>query len=212
MKLFKVNSHFDPDPYLRQPIEDDSLLTLPFKHFDKDGYEVPTTLERMYYEQSGIKLNREIQYHVAPVWEWYRDAEDSEQELVLDHCMLLTRYAIGGNARKQLHNAAKQRPILNKLLKIKPKWGLDFSLDYITHDVCMEVIHIEQDFDNIYQANKAKERLEKIIENTDWLQGAHDLIKRRDRWCDLNSDDQSDYKAKHFGIHRAFDNKKVMNG
>ena len=211
MKLFRVNSRFDPDPYLRQPIENDALLSLPFKHFDKDGYEVPTTLERMYYEQGGITLNHEIQYHVAPVQEWYKDQEDSEQGLVLDHCMLLTRYAIGGNARKQLHQAAKERPILNKLLRIKPKWGLDFSLDYITQDVCMEVIHIEQDFDNIYQANKAKNYMENIIETTDWLQGAKDLLKIKDKWQHLSSDDQSDYKAKHFGIQRAFDNIKVFN-
>ena len=211
MILVNLEPKFDPSPFLTNPIPYLSLETEPFRHFDKDGYEVPTTLERMFYEAQGIELNNEIQYHVAPVQEWFTDTEASERFLVLDHCMLLTRYALANEAREQVEHAVQNRPILNKLLGIKPKWGIDFSLDYIDHDIVMEVIHIEQDFDNIEEAIDAKERLEHIIENTDWYDGAASLWRKKDEWMNLSSDDHSDYKAQYFGWHRAFDNRKVFS-
>jgi len=210
MHLVKLNIEFTDNPYLKTPIARQLVETLPLKDFDKDGYEVPTPLEYLHYEANGIELNREIQYHIAPVQEWYTDIESSEHGLVLDHCMMLTRYAFAGEARQQIEEVCQHRPILQKLLNIKPKWGIDFSLDYVTKDVCMEVIHIEQDFTNIDQANEAKHKLEQIIENTDWYDGAMMLYARRDEWINLSSDDHSDYKAQFFGWHRAFDNRKVF--
>ena len=210
MQLQKTSAEFTNNPYLTTPIERLKVESLPFKDFDKDGYEVPTPLEYLHYEANGIELNREIQYHIAPVQEWYYDLEQSEHGLVLDHCMLLTRYAFAGEAREQLVEVSKNRPILQKLLNIKPKWGIDFSLDYVTHNIVMEVIHIEQDFDSLEAAQDAKIRLESIIDNTDWYDGAMKLWTKRDEWMHLSSDDHSDYKAQFFGWHRAFDNRKVF--
>ena len=211
MKLINLYPEVTSDPYLTIPIDKHLVETLPFKDFDKDGYEVPTPLEHLHYEANNVELNREIQYHIAPVQEWYHDIEQSEHGLVLDHCMLLTRYAFAGEAREQLQEVCDiNRPILQKLLNIKPKWGIDFSLDYVTHNVVMEVIHIEQDFDNVDEAQDAKERLESIIDNTDWYDGAMRLYQRKDEWINLSSDDHSDYKAQFFGWERAFDNKKVF--
>jgi hypothetical protein len=211
MQLVNLQPTFTYTPFLTNPIQKHLIETLPFKDFDKDGYEVPTPLEHLHYEANNVELNREIQYHIAPVQEWYHDIEQSEHGLVLDHCMLLTRYAFAGEAREQLQEVCNiNRPILQKLLNIKPKWGIDFSLDYVTHNVVMEVIHIEQDFDNVDEAQDAKERLESIIDNTDWYDGAMRLYQRKDEWINLSSDDHSDYKAQFFGWERAFDNKKVF--
>lgn len=211
MQLYRTQAQFNPTPYLTVPIPKELLETLPLRDFDKDGYEVPSPLEQLHYEAQGVNLNREIQYHVAPVQPWYVDRRFSEKELVLDHCMLLTRWEFAGDARAQLEEVAQRRPILNKLLGIKRKWGIDFSLDWVDHDGCMEVIHIEQDFDSVEEANDAKQRLERIIDTTDWYQGAQDLLKRKNEWAELSSDDHSDYKAQFFGWHRAFDNLKVFS-
>jgi hypothetical protein len=210
LELVRQHEEFSESPYLTKSIPQHIVDTYSLKDFDKDGYEVPAPLERAYYEAEGIKLNHEIQYHIAPVIPWYIDANNSEVGLVLDHCMLLQRFAFAGAARAQLEQAIWRRPILQKLLSIKPKWGIDFSLDYVDHGIVMEVIHIEQDFDTLEEANKAKMKLEQIIENTNWYKGAHELNAKRHEWEHLSSDDQSDYKAQHFGWHRAFDNKKVF--
>ena len=211
MNLVNLKPEFTNYPYLTKPIERQLIETLPLKDFDKDGYEVPTPLEHLHYEANGVELNRKIQFHIAPVQEWYYDMEASEHHLVLDHCMLLTRYAFAEEAREQLEEVCVNRPILKKLLNIKPKWGIDFSLDFVTHEIVMEVIHIEQDFDSVEEAYDAKERLENIIDNTDWYEGAVKLWKRKDEWENLSSDDHSDYKAQFFGWARAFDNKKVFS-
>ena len=210
MELVNLQPKFTKTPYLTHSIDRNLVETLPFKDFDKDGYEIPTPLEYLHYEANGVELNREIQFHIAPAQEWYQDAESSEHGLVLDHCMLLTRYAFSGEAREQIKEVCATRPILQKLLNIKPKWGIDFSLDFVTHDIVMEVIHIEQDFDSVDAANEAKERLEHIIDTTDWYDGAVKLWQRKDEWVNLSSDDHSDYKAQFFGWDRAFDNKKVF--
>ena len=210
MQLVNLNPEFTTCPFLTKPIDRSLVETLPFKDFDKDGYEVPTPLEYLHYEANGVELNREIQFHIAPVQEWYTDIDQSEVNLVLDHCMLLTRYAFAGEALQQLEIVANERPILQKLINIKPKWGIDFSLDFVTHDIVMEIIHIEQDFDSIDAAEEAKFKLEHIIDNTDWYEGAIKLWQRKHEWENLSSDDHSDYKAQFFGWERAFDNKKVF--
>jgi len=210
MNLVNLKPKFTNSPYLTKPIQQLDAETLPLRDFDKDGYEVPAPLELAYYRANDVIMNTKIQYHIAPVQEWFTDTENSEHGLVLDHCMILTRYALAGEAREQLEEVAKNRPIVNKLLSIKPKYGIDFSLDYVTHDVIMEVIHIEQDFTTLEEANAAKEKLEHIIDTTDWYQGVVDLQSKKHEWENLSSDDHSDYKAQFFGWHRAFDNKKVF--
>jgi hypothetical protein len=210
MLLVRQGASFAASPYLTTAISDNLFNTLDLNYFDKDGYEVPALLEQEYYRTNGVDLDNRIQYHVAPVHEWFRDDNRSSKGLVLDHCMLLTRWAFAGEARKQLESAVSDRPILNKLLGIKPKWGIDFSLDWIDQDACVEVIHIEQDFDSFYNATNTRRTLEHLIEDTVWVEGAKQLIQQRSEWEGLSSDDQSDYKARFFGWHRAFDNLKVF--
>ena len=211
MILKNLGLTFDTQPYLANPIDQNLAETLSLRDFDKDGYEIPAPLECEYYKANSVELNLEIQYHIAPVKPWYIDETDSERDLVLDHCMLLQRYAFADEAREQLESLIERRPVVQKLLGIKPKWGIDFSLDYVSKDIVMEVIHIEQDFFNLEEAQEAKMKLENIIENTDWMDGAKQLIKRKAEWENLSSDDHSDYKAQFFGWHRAFDNLKVFS-
>ncbi len=207
MRLINRNPIFEPRPFLTKPIAKQWLLNSRLENFDKDGYEIER-LERFYYSINSVKLNTEIQEHSAPAQAWYIDGDFSEQELILDHCMILTRYAYDGEAKEQIEEICESKPVMQKLLRIRPKWGIDFSLDYITHDTVMEVLHIEQDFLDYNDAVLAKTKLEDIVDNTDWEAGVKELIERKSEWENLCSDDHSDYKAKFFGWHRAFDNKK----
>jgi len=211
MKLKNLNPTFTDSPYLTQPIERNLVETLKVQDFDKDGYEILTPIEKLHYDAMNKTLNEEIQFTRSPAKYWYVDEEESEKGLVLDHCMIIERWAFAGEAGEQLEEVARERPILYKLLGIKPKWGIDFSLDYVSQEICMEVMHVEQDFLTVEDAIDAKQKLESIVDNTDWEAGAQELIARKSEWYDLSSDDHSDYKAQFFGWHRAFDNRKVFS-
>lgn len=211
MHLVNLNPVFNPKPFLETPIDKQLIETLKLRDFDKDGYEIPTPLEQLHYEAQGVNLNREIQYHVAPVEPWFIDKDDSEQGLVLDHSMILTRWSFAGAARELLEEVAKERPILNKLLGIQHKWGIDFSLDWVDNFGCTEVIHIEMDFRDYDLACETKEKVEELVNRTDWEWGAKQLLLKKHEWENLSSDDHSDYKAQFFGWHRAFDSLKVFS-
>lgn len=209
MKLQNTGAMFAKNPYLTTPIDYQKLLNTPLKDFDKDGYEIDTPLELEHYILNNIDVHHKIQFHHSTGKPWYIDKTNSEQGLILDHTQLLTRWAYAGEARARIKEVAEQRPVLNKMLAIKPKWGIDFSLDYVTHDVCMEVFHIEKDATTYEEALALKDKAEQIIDNTDWESAIQDILKRKDEWYNLCSDDQSDWKARYFGWHRAFDSKKV---
>jgi hypothetical protein len=210
MILKKTKNKFESNPYLTIPIDSQLVETLSLKDFDKDGYEVATPLELAYYKANGIELNDTYQYHITPTQYWYTDAEDSEQGVTLDHAVIFSRYAFAGKAREQLEQAAETRPILNKLLTMRPKWGLDFNLEYVSKDLCMEIIHFEYDYFTYEEAKEAKEMFEQLIDNTDWNASIQHLINTRSEWQHLNIDDQSDFKARYFGLDRAYDIKKVF--
>ena len=209
MKLKRTGATFAKDPYLTKSIDVEVLKNTPLQDFDKDGYEVDTPIEKLHYEENNVWILEGIQFHSSTGQHWYIDEEFSEEGLILDHTQLLTRWAYAGAAREQIEYVAKSRPVLNKLLAIKPKWGIDFSLDYVTHDTCMEVFHIEKDATTYEEALELKSKAEQIIDNTDWESAIQDILKRKDEWYHLCSDDQSDWKARYFGWHRAFDSKKV---
>jgi len=209
MKLQKTDAKFARSPFLTTPIDYDKLQTIPLKDFDKDGYEIDTPLELEHYVLNNVDVHHNIQFHHSTGKPWYIDKENSEQGLILDHTQILTRWAYSGEARERIKEVAQSRPVLNKLLAIKPKWGIDFSLDYVTHDTCMEVFHIEKDATTYEEALELKGKAEQIIDNTDWEGAVKDILKRQNEWKDLCSDDQSDWKARYFGWHRAFDSKKV---
>ena len=209
MQLRISENHLIPNPTITKPVDCELLLQADHRYFDKDGYEL-NYQERLFHKNSGVVIDEGHLFHTANHVSWFYDKEESQNQLVLDHSTQNMRWNYTGAAREQIKELAVHKPSLNKLLGVVQKWGIDFSLDYVTHDIVMEVIHIEQDFDNLDEAQDAKERLESIIDNTDWYEGAIALWQRKDEWINLSSDDHSDYKAQFFGWARAFDNKKVF--
>ena len=208
MRLHKNHVVLFPEPYLTQPIHTDVLYNAEFRDFDKDGYEVATPIERLHYEYNGALIG-DVQYHTACCQQWYRDNDSSESGLILDHTQILHRWAYAGAAREAIERAATVRPVLNKLLRIKPKWGIDFLIDYVTHEHCFEVFHIEQDAVTYNDAVDLKDRAEELIDSADWEGRIQEIIDRKSEWQDLCSDDQSDWKARFWGWERAFNSKKV---
>ena len=208
--FFKNDCTFPQNAYLTIPISSKRKgypLNMSLDYFDKDGYEL-TLCEGLIHMISGITLNEEIQNHKSLSSKWYYQKEE-QQGITIDHSMILTRMAYGGELRKQIEIESKKRPHLIKLLSIRPKFGIDISIDYVSKDAFIEVLHIEQDFRNRSEAVEAKEYVESKVNHIDFEDAAKYFINNMSKWERLNSDDQSDWKAQNLGFSRAFNNKKV---
>jgi len=208
LRLQKQNIVLYKEPYLTETVHSDILYNTEFRDFDKDGYEIATPIELLHYQSNNVIIG-DIQYHSSCSQTWYKDLDQSESGLILDHTQILHRWAYAGSAREAVEQAAKTRPVLNKLLGIKPKWGIDFSIDYVTADYCFEVFHAEQDALSYEEAVELKSRAEDLIDSADWEGRIQEIIDRKDEWINLCSDDQSDWKARFWGWERAFNSKKV---
>lgn len=208
MKLAVSGHTFDTDPRILKAPADKDVLSRSMDFFDKDGYEL-NHVEELYYRHNNINLSEKHLYHTANHVTWFYDTEHSNTGVTLDHSMIVTRYEYGGPARRQIRKLVNVNPLLNKLLGVKMKWGIDISIDYVYDGGAIELFHIEQDFTDVNHANETKFAAEQLVLNTDWEQVARDIIQHRNKWEHLNSDDQADWKARHVGWHRAFDNQKV---
>lgn len=208
--LIKTNNEFMMYPHITLPLVDESkVLETDMRYFDKEGYEI-NSLEKLYYAQNDVPLGRHL-HHTCCQLDWMVSAEEPKKGPFFDHCMILMRWDYQGCAREQIAKNAKDRPVLNKLLKIRAKWGVDASLDYMYEDgEIMEMFHIETDRYSVEEINEVKQRVEDLLLNTDWDDAAKIIRKREDEWRHLNADDQGDWKCQFFGLERSYDNLKVL--
>ena len=178
-------------------------------YFDKEGYEV-NKLELKYYRQNHVPLGNHL-LHTCCQIDWIVSDTEPKQGPFFDHCMLVMRWDYQGAAREQIERHVKERPVLNKLLKVRPKWGIDASLDYMYEDgEIMEMFHIEADRNDVDAVNELKSEVEELLLNTDWDDAAKVIRRRENEWRHLNADDQGDWKCQFFGLERSYDNIKVL--
>lgn len=210
MQLKIASNTFIDNPSLTKAPSEGTVLNSSMKYFDKDGYELNQT-EQVYHIENGVDLSEQHLYHTANHKSWFYDEDISEVGFILDHSMLMQRWDYQGLAREQIKRLLEKRPLLGKLLSIRQKWGLDFSLDYVDPDGwTVEIFHLENDFLTLDTAIDAKNRAEDLILKTDWENVLDQIIERKSEWENLCSDDQADWKAHLVGWHRAFDNQKVF--
>lgn len=202
-------AQFTDNPHIRNTISNDSVLSLDMKYFDKEGFEL-NKLEQAYYRVNTIHIGHTL-YHVCCQQEWIIGPYEPLQGPYFDHCMILTRFDYQDESREQLEKLAIKRPCLNKLLKIKPKYGIDVSMEYQWPDGDItEIFHIEIDRYSKDEILEWKYKLEDIVLNTDWRDAMNQIMLRKREWEDMNSDDQSDWRCHYLGLPRAYDTIKVL--
>jgi hypothetical protein len=86
---------------------------------------------------------------------------------------------------------------------MRPKWGLDFSIDYCDKDGnVFELLHWEYDGFEYNEIADKKIKMEEFLLNQDWDERAKTMLERKDEWHGLGFFEQSDWKTQFFGIDK----------
>ena len=198
------DAQFNSNGYWTKPIK--KLLYIPIKEdvylFDQNGYAL-TDIERHFALSNGVKpkIHRQDQYTLKD--DWFIQEFDSIEGPVLNHSFLSERKGYKGEALEELLYWSKQLPLLHKIIAIRPKWGMDFSMDYVDRDGnSFEILHWEWDSFDFDEISHAKEMIEPILLAIDWEDAAQNILKHKEEWHHLDFFGQSDWKCNFFGIQR----------
>lgn len=228
--LYWCAPSFNPQGYIVEPIDsepdyipDVSEMAL----FDQNGYDL-TELERRYYNSldKGATQHRNKYHHsLRRPWALQHPFDEAEARrclasgddpfapekqilrksrgAVLNHAFLLERKGYQGEALEQLKRWAKANPMVYKLINMRPKRGIDFSIDYVGEDgTTFEIFHYEWDSFDYNEADEAKRRVEEAIRTIDWEASAEEILRRRTEWEHLDYFGISDWRCEFFGLGR----------
>ena len=169
--------------------------------FDQNGYDL-TEIEKYYARVNYEEVKSHRSYHHALKYNWLTQ-QHKEEGAMLNHCLLFERKGYDGEALVQLQQFADKYPIFWKIIKMRPKWGFDFSMDYCDREGnAFEVLHYEFDGFDFNEVEDKKHEYEKFFLSVDWNDAGKEILKRKDEWISLDFFGQSDYKCKFFGIDK----------
>ena len=164
--------------------------------FDQNGYHL-TKAEQAFLSYNGFKPI-ERRHEDCLRYDWL--TWDKRDGAHINHSDLFERKGFKGDAKEQLLLHAKENPMLYKLVKMKPKWGIDISIDYVSEDAVFEVFHYEWDSFEYDAVIEKKLEIEKFVLNLDWDEVAKDLWNKKDEWFDLDFFDQTQWRTDYFGL------------
>lgn len=166
--------------------------------FDQNGYDL-TELE-VIYARANKAITQDHRYKKTLRLDWFQETYKIENA-VLNHSFLFERKGYKDEAAEQLKKWSQYNPLLYKLLSYRPKWGLDFSMDYVDRDGnCFEILHWEYDGFEYDEIQHAKEMIEPKLLAIDWDDAGKQLLKRKHEWHHLDFFAQSDWKCNYFNL------------
>jgi hypothetical protein len=193
----------DPNGFWDKPVE--KLVYLPTTEdldlFDQNGYDL-TLLEQHFAYSNYAKPKRHREHIRALKQDWFIQNNKIEGA-VLNHSLLFERKGYAGDALKELQLWAKKLPLIYKIIALRPKWGLDFSMDYVDRQGnAFEVLHWEYDGFDYEEVQVRKLQVQAKFATIDWDDAGEQILKHKDQWHHLDFFEQSHWKCDYFGIPR----------
>ena len=164
--------------------------------FDQNGYHL-TKAEQAFLEPNDYQPI-ERRHEDCLRYDWL--VWDKKEEAHINHSDLFERKGFSEGALEQLEQYAQSNPMLYKLIKMKPKWGIDISIDYVSKDAVFEVFHYEWDSFEYQAVVDKKGEIEEFVLAQDWDDVAKTLWKKKDQWYDLDFFDQTQWRTDYFGL------------
>ncbi len=193
-----ANTRFSSNANYIFPAEDIETLEDPksVSLFDQNGYHL-TKAEQAFLIPNGYnpieRRHEDVLRRDWLIWDKYEKAH-------INHSDLFERKGFQASALTQLKEVAKGNPMLYKLIHMKPKWGIDISIDYVSEEGVFEVFHYEWDSFEYQPAVEKKEEIEEFTVKQDWDDIANVLWKKRDEWYYLDFFEQSKWRTDFFGL------------
>lgn len=195
-----TGNQFNPGGYWDRPLDRSVVPSAgELALFDQNGYDL-TDLEQCYAAVNSMSAKPHREHRRALKAPWFTQP-DRVEGAVLNHSLLFERKGYTGDALRQLERWAKINPLIYKIIRIRPKWGLDFSMDYADRDGnVFEVLHWEYDGFDFDEVAERKRQLETQFAAIDWDDAALSVLKLKHQWHHLDFFAQSDWKCNYFGI------------
>jgi len=191
---------FDKNMYWHNPLKDVAVLNDAdgLDLFDQNGYHL-TKVEQAYGNVNGYPLIQ--RRHETVLRQNWMTMFGPKYGAHFNHCDLFERKGYGSLAKDQLLEFVEYNHLLWKLVKLKPKYGIDVSIDYVDHyGNVFEVFHFEWDSFDYDAVVEKKALVEEVVLNTDWDEKAKELLARKDEWYDLEFFEQSKWRTDFFGL------------
>ena len=165
--------------------------------FDQNGYHL-TKAEQAFLVRNGYEPV-ERRHEDCMRYDWI--LWDKKDKAHINHSDIFERKGFSDQALEQLHAVAESsNPILYKLIKMKPKWGIDISIDYVSPDAVFEVFHYEWDAFEYDAVMEKKQEIEQFVIHKDWDDIAQVLWNRRNEWYYLDFFEQTQWRTDFFGL------------
>ena len=196
-----TNNQFNANGYWNKPV--DKMVFIPLKEdidlFDQNGYDL-TVIEQHFARSNNARYTWHREHIRCIKQDWFTQ-DNCIEGAVLNHSNLFERKGYTGPALDQLKYWAKTLPLVYKVAALRPKWGLDFSMDYVDRKGnAFEVLHWEWDSFDYIEVECIRKIIEPRLLEIDWDDAAQEILKHKDQWHHLDFFAQSDWKCRYFGI------------
>ena len=166
--------------------------------FDQSGYDL-CPLEQE-FAKANMGEAEFVRYRRAIAKPWFETTTTSGAHI--NHAYLFERKGYHGYALEQLGHWAEGNHLIHKMTQLKPKWGIDISIDYVDNSRynTMELFHYEWDSYDLKEVEKRKVFIENLLETVDWNDFAKEKIAKKDEWAHLDFVGQSEWTTKYLGL------------